>query len=88
MLVLWCAAVYFVRYRNNKTAAWIAALPATFMVAVSCSYLLQAPEGFKLDAGISSIVGVIVAAALIFFLIKVYLPCKEMLVDTPLQIKK
>ena len=59
------------------------------MVAVSCSYLLQAPEGFKLAAGISNIVGVVVAAAaLIFFLIKVYLPCKEMLVDVPLEIKK
>ena len=35
------------------------------------------------------IVGVVVAAAsLIFFLLKVYLPCKEMLVDVPLEIKK
>ena len=89
MLVLWCAAVYLVRYRNNKVAAWIAALPATFMVAVSCSYLLQAPEGFKMAANTSNIIGVVVAAAaLIFFTIKVYLPCKEMLVDTPLEIKK
>ena len=89
MLVLWCAAVYLVRYRNNKAAAWIAALPATFMAAVSCSYLLQAPEGFRVDPGVSNIVGVVVAAsALILFLAKVYLPAKEMLVDVPLEVKR
>ncbi|MBR6566739.1 MAG: carbon starvation protein A [Spirochaetaceae bacterium] len=89
MLVLWCAAVYLVRYRENKVASWIATIPATFMAAVSCSYLLQAPEGFKLDAGISNIVGVVFAAAcLIFFLIKVYVPAKGMLQDVPLEVKK
>lgn len=89
MLVLWCAAVYLVRYRENKVASWIATIPATFMAAVSCSYLLQAPEGFKLDAGISNIVGVVFAAAcLIFFLIKVYVPARAMLQDVPLEVKK
>ncbi len=89
MLVLWCAAVYLVRYRENKGASWIATIPATFMAAVSCSYLLQAPEGFKLDAGISNIVGVVFAAAcLIFFLIKVYVPARVMLQDVPLEVKK
>lgn len=90
MIVLWCAAVYLVRYRDKKVAAWIAALPATFMAAVSCSYILQAPEGFKVAAGISNIVGVVFAAAcLIFFLIKVYLPASDTaLEDVPLALKK
>ncbi len=87
MFVLWCAATYLVRYRR-KNAGWIAALPATFMAAVSVSYILQAPEGFKLAAGLSNIVGVIVAACcLIFYIIKVYIPANEVLIDTPLEVK-
>lgn len=89
MIVLWCAAVYLVRYREKKAAAWIAALPGTFMAAVSCSYILQAKEGFGLAAGLSNIVGVVFAAAcLIFFLIKVYIPTHSVLEDVPLALKR
>ena len=39
-------------------------IPATFMSAVCTAYILQAPEGFKLAAGFSNIVGIVVAAIL------------------------
>ncbi len=68
MIVLWASAVYLVK---NKKYHWISTVPATFMTAVTTSYILQAEEGFKLASGISNAVGVI--AAVIFlgiFLVK------------------
>jgi carbon starvation protein CstA len=62
MIVLWAAAVYLVKYRLPH---WIATVPATFMSAVSVTYILQAPEGFKLPVTISYPVGII--SALILF---------------------
>ena len=69
MIVLWAAAAYLVK--NNKSH-WMASIPATFMSAVSVTYILQAPEGFKLSTAISYPVGAIAAvAAMAFFLIKI-----------------
>ncbi|KGG79399.1 hypothetical protein Y919_12425 [Caloranaerobacter azorensis H53214] len=45
----------------NKKIHWIATIPATFMTAVSVTYILQAPEGFKLPMTISYPAGIIVA---------------------------
>ncbi|KXL54001.1 inner membrane protein YjiY [Anaerotignum neopropionicum] len=59
MIALWAAAAYL---RKNEILPWIAAVPATFMSAVSCTYILMAPEGFKLGAGISYPAGIIFAA--------------------------
>ena len=87
MIVLWCAAVYLTRYTGNKNAGWLAALPATFMVAVTVSYILQAPEGFRLAAGVSSIIGLVAAVAcMALFIVRVYLPAKGALTDTPLEV--
>ncbi|MFA5262537.1 MAG: carbon starvation protein A [Opitutaceae bacterium] len=62
MIVLWTCAVYLVR--SNKTH-WIATVPASFMTAVSVTYLLQAPEGFNLSTCIAYPAGVIAAVALL-----------------------
>ncbi len=43
MMVLWAAAVFLCK---NKRNFWVAAVPATFMSAVSCTYILVAGEGF------------------------------------------
>lgn len=68
MIVLWMGAVYLVK---NKANHWIALLPATFMSYVSVAYILQAPEGFRLPAMFSNIVGVIFAIGLFtFFILK------------------
>ena len=69
MIVLWAAAAYLVK--NNKSH-WLTSIPATFMTAVSVTYLLQAPEGFRLSTTIAYPVGAIAAVlALVFFVIKV-----------------
>ena len=41
MIVLWAAAIYLF---TEKKTFWIAAVPATFMSAVSCKYFILAPE--------------------------------------------
>lgn len=43
MMALWAGAVYLVK---NKKNFWLAAVPATFMSAVSMTYILIAQEGF------------------------------------------
>lgn len=69
MIVLWAAAAYLVK--NNKSH-WMTSIPATFMTAVSVTYLLQAPEGFRLSTTIAYPVGAIAAvAALAFFIMKI-----------------
>ncbi|MTI46685.1 carbon starvation CstA family protein [Sporosalibacterium faouarense] len=68
MIVLWAAAAYLI---INKKLHWIASIPATFMTAVSVTYILQADEGFRLSTSISYPVGIIVAvAAIVIFLMK------------------
>jgi carbon starvation protein CstA len=68
MIVLWMGAVYLLK---NKANHWIALLPATFMSYVSVAYILQADEGFKLNANFSNAVGIIFAIGLFtFFCIK------------------
>ena len=61
MIFLWTGAAYLL---VNKKNFWIAIIPAVFMSYVSVSYILQAPEGFKLPATFSNIVGII--AGIIF----------------------
>lgn len=65
MLVLWTGSAYLVKHNKNH---WIATIPATFMTAVSVTYILQAPEGFSLPTSISYPVGIVAAiAAFIWF---------------------
>jgi carbon starvation protein CstA len=64
MVVLWAGAVYLARNNRNY---WIAAVPATFMSAVSTTYILYAPEGFQLPYNISVITGIILALGVFIF---------------------
>ena len=69
MIFIWTGAVYLLK---NKINYWISALPATFMSYISIAYILQAPEGLRLPANISNIIGIIGAIALfIWFMLKV-----------------
>jgi len=66
-IVLWTAGMYLVTKAKKH---WIATVPATFMTAVCTSYILIAPEGFKLSKSISYTVGIVGAiAAMAIFLI-------------------
>lgn len=67
MIVLWTAAMYLILKRQCH---WIATVPAVFMTAVSITYLLVAPEGFKLSTSIGYPIGILAAvASLIIFLV-------------------
>lgn len=70
MIALWAGGAYLAKH---KIAPWIAVVPATFMSAVSMTYILMAPEGFKLSSAISYPVGIIFAVAcLAIFIVKCY----------------
>lgn len=60
MVTLWACSVYLY---NNEKNHWITTLPAIFMTTVSISYILQAKEGFGINASLSNIIGIIVAIA-------------------------
>lgn len=60
MIVLWAAAMYLA---IKKQFHWIATVPAAFMTAVSITYILVAPEGFKMSTSIAYPAGTAAAAA-------------------------
>lgn len=60
MIFLWTGATYLL---VNKKNFWIAVVPAVFMSYVSVSYILQAPEGFRLNPTFSNVTGIIAAIA-------------------------
>ena len=60
-IFLWTSTVYLIKNKGNY---WIALIPATFMSYVCVSYILQAPEGFRLNAMLSDGVGVVAAIVL------------------------
>lgn len=69
MIVLWAAAMYLALKNQFH---WIATVPAVFMTAVSITYILVAPEGFKLATSIAYPAGIAVAVgSLVVFLIAV-----------------
>lgn len=69
MIVLWASAMYLAL---RKQIHWIATVPATFMTAVSITYILAAPEGFQLSYSIAYPIGIATAIiALAIFLVAV-----------------
>lgn len=63
---LWTAAVWLLNHGRNY---WIAFLPAVFMTVVVTSYIMAAPEGFKLPLTPCIITGTVLAIGLgIWFL--------------------
>ena len=66
-LMLWTAAIWLVKQRSFH---WIASLPATFMTAVSVTYILLAKIGFSLSYDVSVTVGIVVAVGALGALIR------------------
>ena len=64
MISLWVATAFLLREGKQRFGSLLTALPAAFMSAVSMTYILMAPEGFKLAAGIAYPVGIVFAVAL------------------------
>ena len=71
MISLWVATVYLIKTNKHKFVSLITALPATFMSAVSLTYILMANEGFGLSSTIAYPVGITFASILfVIYLIK------------------
>ncbi|WP_142413816.1 carbon starvation CstA family protein [Hathewaya massiliensis] len=66
-IVLWTAAMYLA---IKGQFHWMATIPATFMTAVASTYILIAPEGFKISTKIGYPVGILCAViSLAIFLV-------------------
>ena len=76
MIVLWTGAVYLYRTKPGSGAWRIPFVPATFMSAVSCTYILQAPEGLQLSTSISYPVGILFAVVCVALYYKTTLGSK------------
>ena len=61
MMVLWAGAVYLHRNGFPPIACYMAALPATFMSAVSITYFFQAPECLNMSTSIAYPIGIVSA---------------------------
>ena len=69
MIALWVATSYLIKKGKSRFASLLTALPATFMTAVSLTYILTAGEGFGLDYSVSALAGIVAAAvALVIYL--------------------
>ncbi len=67
-IALWAGAVFLAKNKRNH---WIATIPAVFMTAVVTTYILVAPEGFRLSENIGHIVGIVIAViSFIAFMMK------------------
>ncbi len=65
MISLWVATSYLLKNAPNKRFSLVTALPATFMSAVSMTYILMAKEGFRISTTIAYPIGAAFAAALL-----------------------
>lgn len=61
MVALWVATAYLLKENHPLSHLLMTALPATFMTGVSATYILMAPEGFRLSASVAVPVGVLAA---------------------------
>ena len=64
MIALWTATAYLLKEGKYRFGSLITALPATFMSAVSLTYILMADEGFKLSSVIAYPAGIVFAFVL------------------------
>ncbi len=65
MIALWVATAYLLKKGKYRFGSLLTAFPATFMTAVSVTYILMAKEGLRLDQTVSYIAGVCAAAVLL-----------------------
>ena len=64
MIALWVSTAYLLKKGKYRFGSAITALPATFMTAVSTTYILLAKEGLQLGRTVSYAAGIAAAAAL------------------------
>jgi carbon starvation protein CstA len=72
-IALWAAAAFLAKTGKFH---WIATVPATYMTVVVTSYIIVAPEGFRLPYAVGIAAGLVTAAAL-FVLFYVQIAVKQ-----------
>jgi len=70
MISLWVASAYLIKKNSSRYASLLTALPATFMSAVSMTYIIIAKEGFGLSTAIAYPVGIVFAAGCFFWYLR------------------
>lgn len=78
MIALWSMTSWQLTRGRNY---WITLLPAIFMTMVSVSYILCAPEGFRLDYTLSYIISGVVTVCIAFFALRSFSRNKNKLND-------
>lgn len=66
MIALWCATAYLIK-NGKKYSFLISAFSASFMTAVSVTYILMAPEGFRISAAAAYPLGAAAAAGMLIY---------------------
>ena len=72
MIALWVSTAYLLKKGKYRFGSLLTAFPATFMSAVSLTYILISQEGFRLDQTVSYIAGA-AFAALLFIVYLIFL---------------
>ena len=71
MITLWMITAYLLKNKDNMYYSLISAVPATFMSAVSMTYILIAKEGLRLPKAVAYPAGIVFACAcFIYYLTK------------------
>ena len=63
MITLWVVTAYLLKHKKNKWDSLLSAVPATFMSAVTSTYILVAKEGLRLSTSVAYPLGLMFAAA-------------------------
>ena len=63
-IALWVATAYLVQKGKYRFSSLITSLPATFMSAVTMTYILTANEGFRIPTHYAYPIGILFAATL------------------------
>ena len=66
MISLWVATSFLLKCAKKKIYSMVTAVPASFMSAVSITYILMAKEGFSISSAIAYPVGLILALGCFF----------------------
>lgn len=68
---MWVATAYLLKHPGNRRKSLVTAVPATFMSAVSLTYILMAKEGFGLGKSIAYPAGILFAlGCFVMYLLK------------------
>ncbi|WP_411676625.1 carbon starvation protein A [Caproicibacter sp.] len=84
MIVLWAGAAYLCKWKKSSMVSLMAAVPATFMSAVTSTYFVMAPECLNLSTSIAYPVGIVFAViCVVIYVVKGVIPNYKNIDDAP-----